>query len=320
MAQYDVFISYSRKNSDIAHRIEKDLTSRGYSVWIDRDGIFSGDAFKRVLVKAICDSKMLLFLSSQFSNLSEYTAKEIGVAVSQRKKILPVKLDDTTYNDEVLFDLVNIDFISLIDEKNKEREYQRMFDSIKRITSKAPTPSENKYSTKETQAENHYSLAQRLKSQGDTDGYEFYLRESAEGGFYKAQINLGVHLLKSKSVKYENEGFAWLNLAYKSLPANSEFAGTVFYNIGRCFEFGIGTCGDKNKALDYYRKAAASGNASGQYKMGKYYENEGIGNGLNVNKINQASISTAYKWYKLAADQGNKNAIKALDDLKKYQQ
>ena len=58
---HDIFISYSRKDSEAVGRFVEKLTEEGYSVWIDKDGIESGDQFKLIIVKAIEDSKIVLF-------------------------------------------------------------------------------------------------------------------------------------------------------------------------------------------------------------------------------------------------------------------
>jgi hypothetical protein len=109
--KYDVFISYSRKDEIIVHPIVEKLKQGGLSVWIDRSGIESGDAFKRNIVSAIQQSSIVLFFSSIHSNKSEWTAKEIGVAVYEKKIIIPVMLDNSKYNPEILFDLINLDYI-----------------------------------------------------------------------------------------------------------------------------------------------------------------------------------------------------------------
>ena len=89
--QYDVFISYSRKDylddngniiyGNIVSKIKDSLKKNGITYWIDEDGINSGDDFARLIVKSIKDSKLLLFVSRENSNNSEWTRKEIASAV-----------------------------------------------------------------------------------------------------------------------------------------------------------------------------------------------------------------------------------------------
>ncbi len=107
----DIFISYSRHDTDVVNELVALLEQEGYSVWIDRDGIESGEDFKRVILKAIKESKVILFFSSEHSNVSDWTAKEIGVAVKYNKYIVPVKLDDSNFNEAVEFDLINLDYV-----------------------------------------------------------------------------------------------------------------------------------------------------------------------------------------------------------------
>ncbi len=42
--KYDVFISYSRKDKKIVSKFITTLKNRGYRLWMDVDGIESGDA------------------------------------------------------------------------------------------------------------------------------------------------------------------------------------------------------------------------------------------------------------------------------------
>lgn len=91
--------------NEFVERLERE----GFSVWIDRDGIESG--FKRIILQAIKNSAVVLFFSSQHSNQSGWTAKEIGVAVKYQKPIIPILLDGSNFNEEVEFDLINLDFI-----------------------------------------------------------------------------------------------------------------------------------------------------------------------------------------------------------------
>lgn len=109
--KYDVFISYSRKDSAIVKRFADELHKAGYRCWLDVDGVETGDEFKSKIVTAIKESELFLFFSSQASNRSPWTVKEVNVAVSLKKTTIPIKLDATVYNDSLLFDLAGLDFI-----------------------------------------------------------------------------------------------------------------------------------------------------------------------------------------------------------------
>lgn len=109
--EYDIFVSYSRKDSAVVQSVVDRLKAEGYCCWMDVTGIESSDEFKRVLVEAIRHSKVVLFFSSANSNNTEWIVKEINIAVQMKKPIIPVRLDDAPYDDSILFDLSGLDYI-----------------------------------------------------------------------------------------------------------------------------------------------------------------------------------------------------------------
>lgn len=128
---YDVFISYSRKDKKMVDMFVDRLTTEGFTVWIDKDGIESGDAFKHVIVNAIEQSKVVVFFSSEASNSSTWTSKEIGVAIYENKPIIPVRLDNAKYNSEIKFDLINLDYIDVRGGSPSEEVYGRLIRTLR---------------------------------------------------------------------------------------------------------------------------------------------------------------------------------------------
>lgn len=92
--KYDVFISYSRKDTRIADKICEVLDARGIKYFIDRKGVYSGDQFLQVLAESILNSQLFLLLCSRNSYESEYTQKEINFAIQQKRTIIPYIIDD----------------------------------------------------------------------------------------------------------------------------------------------------------------------------------------------------------------------------------
>ena len=141
--KYDVFISYSRKNKEIVNRFANELKSHGYNIWMDVDGIESGDAFKVKIVNAIRDSSLFLFFSSNASNESEWTVKEVNVAVLMHKPIIPIKLDNCIYNDSILFDLSGMDYIESMDKETFDSSVKRLLRSLQNKKPKKDDFSQN---------------------------------------------------------------------------------------------------------------------------------------------------------------------------------
>lgn len=109
--KYDVFVSYSRIDTNRVQAIVEEIERKGYKVWIDKKGIDSGDEFKTTIVKAIRNSEAFLFFSSKGANESTWTMKEVNTAVHFKKVIIPVKLDNTEYDDSILMELVGLDYV-----------------------------------------------------------------------------------------------------------------------------------------------------------------------------------------------------------------
>ena len=112
---FDVFVSYSRKDSAMAEFLCQALDSINVSYWIDRNGVFSGDNYKERIVDAILSCKIFLFISSKNSNASKHTTREVGIAFQSDIPVVPVKIDDANYAKSIYYDLVFIDWIDMIE-------------------------------------------------------------------------------------------------------------------------------------------------------------------------------------------------------------
>ena len=93
--QYDVFISYSRKDTAIADKICKALDKAGITYFIDRQGIKGGMEFPVVLANAILEAKLFLYLASENSYASKFTNSEITFAFNKKpsNSLLPYIID-----------------------------------------------------------------------------------------------------------------------------------------------------------------------------------------------------------------------------------
>ena len=108
---HEVFISYSRKDKDIADYVSELLKENGIRYWIDREGIYSRSNYKELRVDAIDVAKAVIFISSENSNSSINVIREIGYAVNMNKPILPLILDEAQYAKSIRLDISDIDQI-----------------------------------------------------------------------------------------------------------------------------------------------------------------------------------------------------------------
>ena len=93
--RYDVFISYSRKDTKTADEICAALDGAGLSYFIDREGIEAGQNFPQVLAEAVDASTVFLFLASQNSFKSKFTRGEVTYAFNHKHSgtIIPYIID-----------------------------------------------------------------------------------------------------------------------------------------------------------------------------------------------------------------------------------
>ena len=137
---YDVFISYSRKDYEdngsiipgnpISSILEL-LERNEISYWFDKEGIYSGSKFIEVINEAIMSSKMLIFISSQNSNASKWTAGEILLACDAEMEVLPVKIDDTSYSPKFNLAIRPLDFVDYY--KNEAESLDRILKAVLKI-------------------------------------------------------------------------------------------------------------------------------------------------------------------------------------------
>jgi len=122
--EFDVFISYSRKDSEIANKIYDTLEAEGIHCFIDKEGISGGADFPTVLSEAIMGAKVLLLVASENSYASEFTQKELTFAVSNKgsRFIFPVIVDNSTLPKNLEFLLSNINWRTLSAKYRIEKE------------------------------------------------------------------------------------------------------------------------------------------------------------------------------------------------------
>jgi len=110
--QHHVFLSYSRVDISIMHRVRDDLQSAGLKVWTD-EGIQPGTtSWKEAIEAAIQDTEMLVVLMSPDSNNSMWVQREIDYADVQDVEVLPLLVRGEP-RESVPFALAGAQFIDI---------------------------------------------------------------------------------------------------------------------------------------------------------------------------------------------------------------
>ncbi|XP_076650847.1 uncharacterized protein LOC143357968 [Halictus rubicundus] len=117
------------------------------------------------------------------------------------------------------------------------------------------------------------------------------------------ELHYGLKALEEKRYKDAIKHFA--TGAKLSSPAS-------MFNLGLCYELGLGTLADQKKAVKYYNDAAEQGHADAIYNLGVFYA-QGRG-GVSID------IDRARDYFVKAAKLGQSQAQHALDLEKRYYQ
>lgn len=103
-----VFISYSSEDMDWAAAIKENLDSNGIPCWMaNSGGIAPGENYVEEIMRALDACHVFLLVLSEHAENSPWVSKELGMAISQRKRVIPVKISDYTI-DKFRFQLENI--------------------------------------------------------------------------------------------------------------------------------------------------------------------------------------------------------------------
>lgn len=86
----DVFISYSRTDSDFARKLNDTLQIQGKTTWFDQESIASGVDFQQEIYRGIDSANNFLFIISPNSVNSPYCADEVEYAMNLNKRIVTV--------------------------------------------------------------------------------------------------------------------------------------------------------------------------------------------------------------------------------------
>ena len=119
--KYDVFISYSSIDEDIAREVLEHLEEIGLKCWIAFRDISPGSNWASQIPTAIKESSNLLVIFSDSSNKSSEVEREIRIADKNNTNIVPFRIEDVPLSDSMEYYLSNIHWIDAFKE-SKEKQ------------------------------------------------------------------------------------------------------------------------------------------------------------------------------------------------------
>ena len=285
---HDIFISYSRKDTQVAERICAAFDKAGITYFIDRSGIGGGFEFPVVLAEAIDQCKVVLFLASENSYASKFTNSELTFAFNEkpRNSILPYIIDGSTMPKALRFIFSSINWrtiethpieTTLVDDilHLLGREHQTSAPVMNNtVVSDMPQPTSlRQFSEEEMKlAEGWCKMAQNEeRNKNYNEAVKLYLK-AAEFGFADAQFSLGCLYRKGLGVATDDiQANKWFLLAAEQGLKEAQ------NNLGYAYEEGIGLEQDYAQAYKWYSKAAEQDYYVAQCNLGDcYYYGRGV--------------------------------------------
>ncbi|MEO0785551.1 MAG: toll/interleukin-1 receptor domain-containing protein [Pseudomonadota bacterium] len=109
---YDIFISYRRTDQPVARALVQQLESRGVRVWWDQK-IEGGEDWRDAIVAGLESAHALVILFSSECNESKQLKKEMAIADTLDKLVIPVLIEDTKPKGHFLYELAARNWIQV---------------------------------------------------------------------------------------------------------------------------------------------------------------------------------------------------------------
>lgn len=305
--QYNVFISYSRKDLEVVKTIKEEIERETSAhCWMDLEGIESGAPhFIHSIIEGINMCDIFLFMRSEQSQYSQYALSELHYAEKGGKKYVIVHIDKSPMSEEFKF---LYDLADTIDWDNLSQREKLMHDIRKWIGSIAvgvkeieivPTYSQNIFQLPQYDSEletwnrngDDYFYGRDGKTKSFVEAVKWY-RKAAEQGHAEAQFNLGYcYYLGIGLIQDEAKGLRWYRKAAEQKYTIAQ------YKLG--IRYYLGLTRRKTECIKWLHTAAGQGLVVAQYFLGTCYQH---GEGVVQNH------TESIYWYRKAAEQGYASA------------
>lgn len=127
---YDVFLSYSSASQPWVRKFTEALTASGITAWFDAHEILPGERWRDQIEKALRQSRVLIMVLTPESIQRPWTFFELGAALADEKRIVPVLSDDV---DPAEIPAVVRQF-QFVREKSPEAAAKRVAEAVMRET------------------------------------------------------------------------------------------------------------------------------------------------------------------------------------------
>lgn len=118
--KYDVFISHSSKNKNVADAICANFEQRRIKCWYAPRDIVAGESWPSAIKHGIEDSEILILVFSENANASRQVINEVSIAYNKGKTIIPFRISDTEMNDDFDYFLNRVHWMDAVTQPLEE--------------------------------------------------------------------------------------------------------------------------------------------------------------------------------------------------------
>ena len=144
-----IFLSYARKDKDLAHYVVDYLQAHNNYVWFD-EGIHTGAQWEDVIIDKIKNCWIMVFLVTKNSLASDWCRQELTFAKEKGKKFINVVIDNHAFSDWFDFSYKRYQFLY---EKNFTNRDAMMVKLVEELIHHQMKPNKPKDTPKETPKE-----------------------------------------------------------------------------------------------------------------------------------------------------------------------
>ena len=133
-----VFVSYASPDLEPAERVRDDLEADGIPCWMAPRDVPAGGDYAEAITSAIEGCRAVLLLLSPAANASDHIEREADLAVSQKRPILPVRLEDVKPDGALGYLLANAQWVDAF--PRVEPSLGRVRTEVRRLLQRSGAP------------------------------------------------------------------------------------------------------------------------------------------------------------------------------------
>ena len=181
-----VFISYSSKNQQIADSVRLLLTEYGIACWMAPYDIPAGSQYAYVINDALENCSCFLLLLTNDSQKSQFVERELERAISYKKPIIPMQLEDLELTSGFKFYIGGNQIIAVPEVRKESFEFQRILSGINKFTNdntkEGPRTTEDMVHEKINTFRTQMSNMLPIQSENSSDNFCRLTLSSSYGG------------------------------------------------------------------------------------------------------------------------------------------